>query len=141
MLRGDWLKFKNRAEHIDPQRDNDVTMYAYKGNIYYRIGNGQPHLIGGQTVIHNYVQSNTGSDVGFRSGRTQYATAGSYDVAFYEPLGVTGTDYNVLFDVRDANGAVPAFDVPPGDKTKYGFRVIIYDDNISFGWTATLNTQ
>lgn len=56
MFRGDWFKFKNRARHVDAQGDNDITVYGYNGNIYYRIGHGQPKLIGGQTIINNYVQ-------------------------------------------------------------------------------------
>lgn len=140
--RGDWFKFKNRATHIDPQGDNDITVYGYNGNLYFRIGKGQPRLIGGQTIINNYVQSG-GTDAGakIRSGRQTLATAGSYDIVFTEPLGTTGTDYNLSFFVRDADGAVPAFDIPTGDMTKYGFRVVTYSDDIIFGWTATLNTQ
>lgn len=115
MLRGDWLKFKNRNRHIDPQGDNDVTVYAYNGNIYFRVGKGQPHLIGGVTTINNYIQGGgTNAGANIRSGKVLYATAGSYNVVFDSPLGLTGTDYNILFDVHDANGAAPAYDVPPG---------------------------
>lgn len=142
MFRGDWFKFKNRARHVDAQGDNDITVYGYNGNIYYRIGHGQPKLIGGQTIINNYVQgggTNAGAQI--RSGRETLATAGSYTITFDEPLGLTGTDYNLSFFARDADGAVPAFDIPAGDMTKYGFRVVTYNDDIIFGWTATLNTQ
>lgn len=140
--RGDWFKFRNRAQHLEAQGDNDVTLYAYNGNLYFKIGRGQPRLVGGQTIINNYVQSG-GTDAGanIRSGKTLYESAGSYEITFTEPLGTTGTDYNLAFDVRDADGAVPSFTVPAGDMTKYGFRVVTYDDNITFGWTAILNTQ
>jgi hypothetical protein len=141
MFRGDWFKFKNRTHHIDPQGDNDVTMYAYNGNVYYRIGRGQPHLIGGQTIINNYVQSESIVAANYRAGRETLATAGSHTITFDTPLGVDGTDLVLDFFVRDTSGAQPAFDVPVGDMTKYGFRVVTYDDNVIFGWKATLTTQ
>lgn len=140
--RGDWFKFRNHAGHIPAQADNDVTVYAMKGNLYFKVGQGQPKLIGGQTIINNYVQSGgTNAVAGIRSGKILIETAGSTEIIFNEPLGQTGTDYNLLFDVRDPDGAVPSYSIPSGDMTQYGFRVVTYDDGILFGWMAILNTQ
>ena len=142
IFRGMWFKFQNLARHIEAQADNDVTMYAMNGNLYFKVGRGQPRLVAGQTIINNYVQSG-GTDAGanIRSGKILYESSGSHQIIFTEPLGTTGTDYNLVFDVRDADGAIPSFSIPSGDMTKYGFRVVTYDDNITFGWTAILNTQ
>lgn len=139
MLRGDEIILKNRSAHIDPPRDNDVHIYAVRGNIYYRVGNGQPKLMGGQTFVTTTISGGTVSTVDTRSGRVQIDTAGTYEVLFDNALGVTGDDYNLFFFVRDANGAQPSFDI--SNVTKFGFTAITYDDNVSFGWKAELKTQ
>lgn len=138
MNRGDYFAFRNKNSHIDPTADNDVRVYAYKGQVYYRVGNGSPKLIGGQTVINNYIASQSALD-NIRSGKQVIATAGSTNILFDLPLGTTGDDYNLYFFVRDADNAVPAFDVT--NLTKYGFTAITYSDNVTFGWKAELNTQ
>jgi len=142
MMRGDEVILKNRVQHIEYPRDNDAHFYCVNGLLYYRIGNGQPHLVGGQTIIHNYIQSQGGATSdSMRSSSSTLVTAGSHDIVFDSPLGTTGHDYQLHFFVRDADGAVPSYDIPYNDITKYGFRVVTYDNNIFFGWTAILNTQ
>ena len=142
MLRGDTIILRNLNRHIDPCRDGDVRIYAYRGNLYYKVGDGEAHLIGGQTVINNYVASQGGGGTDdVRSGRQVLLTAGAHSIVFTDPLGVssTGEDYNLFFDVYDMDGAVPSYTIT--DRTKYGFSVVTYDDNIKFGWKAELVTQ
>lgn len=136
MVRVDDIHFKNRATHLPIQNDNDVHLYAMNGNLYTRQGKSTPRLVAGLIVYEG--SGGTTNTSNTRAGRVTLNTE-SKSILFATTLGVTGLDYNLYFDVFDADGAMPAFNI--SNRTRFGFTVTVYDNNINFGWKAELNTQ
>lgn len=55
------------------------------------------------------------------------------------PLGIDGTDWNLFYDAYDTDNATPSYSI--SNRTKFGFAVEVYEDNIRFGWKAELKVQ
>jgi hypothetical protein len=100
------------------------------GSLYYRVNNGTPHLFGG--VLIQETGSVVNSNV--RGNRQTIATAGTTQITFTSPLGAGVHDYEVYENVKDADGAVPPYEL--FDFTRNGFKVITYNNNVEFGYTA-----
>lgn len=136
MVRVESIFFKNLARHIPVPGDNDVHLYSMNGNLYTRQGKGSPRLVAG--LVINESGSGTTTIYETRSGRETLNNE-SKNILFASTLGVTGNDYNLFFDVYDNDNAIPAFSI--SNRTRFGFTVTVYDNNINFGWKAELNSQ
>jgi hypothetical protein len=142
MVRVDQILFKNLPRHVDIPMDLDIHLYAVNGNLYTRKGKESPRLVAGLIIVEG--TGSGGGALNTRSGREMLDT-GSHLILFKTsigaawPLGTTGNDYNIFFDVYDLDNALPSWSIT--NRSKYGFYVTVYDNNINFGWKAELNTQ
>ena len=140
--RSDEYRFKNRNRHLDPTPDNDIRVYGYNGQLWYRINNNQPKLIGGIINITQEVPTTPGGVLKYiRTSNFLATTPGTFNIIFSDTLGDVGTDYNVTVFATDSDNAKASYDQPKASQTKYGFTIITYDPNIYVEWQATLKTQ